>query len=162
MDNNTEIWKEVVGYEGLYWISNFARLKNRLGYISNGYLHNKHGYKKVRLYKNRIKKDLFLHRVVAMAFIENPYNKPVINHIDHNPSNNCVDNLEWCTQKENMMYASKHNRLNRNGVKILDKNTGIVYDSIKLAAEAYNLKPNSLQYTLYRDKNNKSNFAKIY
>ena len=162
MDNINEIWKEVKGYEGLYWVSNLARLKNRFGNITNGYSHNKLGYKKFRLYKDGIKKDLFVHRVVALNFINNTDNKPIVNHIDSNPSNNIVTNLEWCTQKENMTHASKNNRLNSKGVKILDKKTGIIYDSIKLAAEANNILPNTLQYTIYRDKKNKSNFAKVH
>ena len=73
------------------------------------------GYKKVELMTNGryTRRQFFVHRLVAEAFIPNPDNKPHVNHIDGNPSNNNVDNLEWCTPSENLIHAyrvlhSKH------------------------------------------------------
>lgn len=63
------------------------------------------GYKKVELVKNGKKKSYKVHRLVAMAFIDNPENKPEVNHIDGNKINNCVDNLEWVTSSENTIHA---------------------------------------------------------
>lgn len=62
-------------------------------------------YKRVTLCKNSITKRFVIHRLVALAFIPNPFNKPQVNHIDGNPSNNNMENLEWCTQSENMKHA---------------------------------------------------------
>ena len=74
---------------------------------SNKYLkysHTKKGYASVELFNENGSKRLLVHRLVAKAFIPNPFNYPQINHIDENPSNNNVDNLEWCTAKYNMNY----------------------------------------------------------
>ena len=65
------------------------------------------GYLYVDLYNNGKHKRVYIHRLVAQAFIPNPENKPYINHIDGNPRNNNVKNLEWCTPLENVEHASK-------------------------------------------------------
>ena len=64
------------------------------------------GYKSVELFNNNGSKRLLIHRLVAQAFIPNPNNYPQVNHIDENPSNNAVTNLEWCTAKYNMNYGN--------------------------------------------------------
>lgn len=69
--------------------------------------HTGKGYLYVDLYKNGIKQRAYIHRLVAEAFIDNPTNKPYVNHIDGDPSNNNVSNLEWCTPLENVEHASK-------------------------------------------------------
>lgn len=117
-----EIWKDLKGYEGLYKISSLGKIKSldRKRYcghkgskpqLRKGRILKQHydylGYKRVRLSKNSTTKTLTLHRLLAINFIENPYNKPNINHIDGNKSNNSLDNLEWCTQKENSQHAFK-------------------------------------------------------
>lgn len=66
---------------------------------------NKYGYLKVRLRNNGHDKMATIHRLVAESFIPNPNNYCVVNHLDSNPSNNNVDNLEWCTQKENILHG---------------------------------------------------------
>lgn len=83
---------------------------------SNGTVYNKHlkelkkekikgGYLRVTLYKDSKPKHLLVHRLVAQAFIPNPKNLPEINHIDNNPGNNRVENLAWCTAKENSRWS---------------------------------------------------------
>lgn len=107
-----EQWRPIDGYEGLYEISNLGRIKStyRQGCttkflkISN----NGNGYMMVRLCKNGKAKKFFLHRLLAKAFISNPENKPQVNHINENPSDNRLENLEWVTQKENNNHGS-HN-----------------------------------------------------
>jgi len=109
-----EIWRDIKGYEGLYQVSNLGRVKS-LG-RQHGFLYKqdrimkpfktKFNYYKINLYKNGVKKNFFIHRLVALAFIPNPNNYPVINHKDENPSNNYVDNLEWCTVKYNSNYGT--------------------------------------------------------
>lgn len=113
-----EIWKDIPGYEGYYQVSNLGRVKslsrivaNPLGaYISKERIlkltHRKDGYINTSLLKDKVAKKMFVHRLVAMAFIPNPNNYPDINHKDENPSNNCVENLEWCTEKYNLNYGT--------------------------------------------------------
>lgn len=104
-----EIWKDIQGYEGLYQVSNFGNVKSvkRMG-TNGGTLaksYYKIGYEKTLLCKGNKRKTYKTHLLVAQAFIPNPENKPQINHIDGNKQNNCVDNLEWCSAKENMEHA---------------------------------------------------------
>lgn len=113
-----ETWKDVVGYEGLYQASNLGRIK-RILFVNNQVTKkqehilkqttNKHNRKYVSLYKNGVKKTCIVHRIIAKAFIPNPNNYPQINHIDGHPDNNNVDNLEWCTAKQNCIHAYHNN-----------------------------------------------------
>lgn len=106
-----EIWKDVVGYDGLYQVSNLGRVKSVGSYYHKEIILKeqffKQGYSKTTLYKKGKPKSFKTHRLVALAFIHNPENKPQINHKDGNKSNNCVDNLEWVSAKENMQHALK-------------------------------------------------------
>ena len=93
-----EIWKDVVGYEGLYEVSNFGNVRSLFRYKKQlrwDVANNR--YATVQLFKNKIGKRLLVHRLVAEAFLPNPRNLPVVNHKDENKLNNNVDNLEWCT-----------------------------------------------------------------
>lgn len=101
-----EIWKDIVGYEG-YQVSNLGRVKClTTNKILNQYDRNQKGYKAVYLKTNNSFKIFAVHRLVAIHFIPNPNNYPVVNHKDCNPANNCVDNLEWCTVQYNNTYGS--------------------------------------------------------
>jgi hypothetical protein len=102
-----EQWKDIKGYEGFYQVSNLGNVKNikrntirKLKEDNSGYLH-------CLLSANAVRKTFLVHRLVAAAFIDNPENKPFINHINANRSDNCVENLEWCTQKENINHSRK-------------------------------------------------------
>jgi hypothetical protein len=99
-----EEWRDVVGYEGIYKVSNLGNIKNSSGREMSKSYHMK-GYVTARLTKNKIGKTFLIHRIVAMAFIKNENNKPSINHKDGDKKNNKVDNLEWCTQEENVRHA---------------------------------------------------------
>lgn len=108
-----EIWKEIINYENKYWVSNLGRIKsNYSGGKIISFQKNEDGYFKVSLYKKGKTKSFLVHRLVALHFIPNPRGVNTINHIDGNKENNCVDNLEWCTQKENMIHAEKNGLLN--------------------------------------------------
>lgn len=114
-----EIWKDVVGYEGLYQVSNLGKVKSysRVVRCKGGFRtqpskflspqtnKKKNFYNFVRLYKNGISKPFFVHRLVANAFIPNPQNLPQVNHKDGDKRNNIVKNLEWCSASENMRHA---------------------------------------------------------
>ena len=102
-----ETWKAVKGFEGLYQISNFGRVKS-LVYkekILKPITSKTDGYVRIGLHKNRTIYTRTIHRLVAEAFIENPMKKPHVNHIDGNKQNNHVRNLEWCTASENQFHS---------------------------------------------------------
>lgn len=137
-----EIWKDITGYEGLYQVSTFGRVKSIphliRANISGGkriteeYIKNTtvgwHGYVWVVLCKNGKTKTHSVHRLVAIAFIENPNKLPAVNHIDGNKENNAVYNLEWCTNHENQIHAAR-NGLLPNSKKVVCIETGEVYQS---------------------------------
>ena len=113
-----EIWKDIPGYEGKYQISNLGNVmslhfkrsltnKKLLKPMPDG----RYGYLKVMLRDNGNYKMKTIHRLVAEAFIPNPEGKPNVNHIDSNPKNNRADNLEWCTQKENIEYGYRYGNI---------------------------------------------------
>lgn len=104
-----EIWKDVVGYEGLYKISNLGNIISARRNYNKGckYLtpFENNGYDRVTLVVNYKRKNYLVHRLVAEAFIPNVEQKEVVNHIDGNKKNNTVDNLEWVTKQENTFHA---------------------------------------------------------
>lgn len=105
------IFKPIIGYEELYQVANtgdiysnnYGKKKGRFKKLKQGT--HRQGYKLIRLYRNNIWRSFMVHRVVALAFIPNPENKPTVNHKDGNKANNHVDNLEWFTQKEQAAHA---------------------------------------------------------
>lgn len=126
-----EIWKDISGYEGLYQISNFGRVKSLAkhcgfgkGYTTKEIILKPHlrlGYISYTLYKNDIPKAIGAHRLVAIAFIPNPENKPQVNHINGIKTDNSIKNLEWVTNSENVKHAF---------------NTGLKHSSDKQKAKA--------------------------
>lgn len=99
--------KPVVGYEGLYSVTHDGKVYS---HISNKWLRpglNGDGYPTVVLRKNKKPRTIAVHRLVAMAFIENPENKSHVNHIDGDKTNNDYRNLEWVTPSENVLHAYK-------------------------------------------------------
>lgn len=117
-----EIWKDIPGYEGLYKVSNLGNVLSLNNYRrSNSKILKQHisksGYHSVVLSKNQIKKTYRVHRLVAMVFIPNPDNLPFINHKDENKANNCVDNLEWCTDDYNRHYGTMFLRAKLSNIK---------------------------------------------
>lgn len=116
-----EIWKPVVGYEGLYEVSNmgnvFSLLSNRN--LDCGLTTKK--YKRVCLSIEGEKKFHHIHRLVAEAFIPNPEHLPQVNHKDGNKQNNCVENLEWCDNSQNQ-YHAYDTGLKKKKLSSVDKN----------------------------------------
>lgn len=114
MENQTlelenEEWKDIIGYDGDYQISNYGRiksLKRKKPLIMSPILGRTQDYYVIGLTKNNIKKRFSLDRLVAEHFIPNPNNLPEVNHIDENTKNNKVDNLEWVTHSQNIRHSA--------------------------------------------------------
>lgn len=114
------IWVDVRGYEGKYQVSSEGRVRSLdrvtvhkdgvtekvLGKLLN-INYDSHGYSIVTLYSNGQPRTFLVHRLVAQAFIPNPNNLPQVNHIDRDKTNNRVDNLEWISQRGNVVHACK-------------------------------------------------------
>ena len=138
-----EQWLDISGYEGLYQISNFGRVKSF--YFKNPRIlkpHKVKGYSNVELYKNKKKKQFYIHRLVMENFcpIEN-MNVLDVNHKDEDKSNNHISNLEWMTHKGNLNYGSRAEkaRMKMQGknssrskkVRCIEKN--VIYEALREA-----------------------------
>lgn len=110
-----EIWKDIEGYED-YQVSNLGNIRS-LNYRQTGKVQvlklrkDKNGYFRVNLYKDGNRRSYQIHRLVTTAFLPNPDNLPQVNHKDENPSNNRVENLEWCSAKYNANYGTRNQRV---------------------------------------------------
>ena len=147
-----EIWKEVNGYEGLYWISNLGRVKNKHGRILKPGLRS--GYYSVGLMKNKKRVHKRIHRLVAEAFINNPSNLPQVNHKDENKVNNRVENLEWCDNKYNSTYSMGKS------VKCIE--TGVIYCSLREASRATGIPVVSISYALNKKLKTAGDYHWVY
>ena len=143
MTEMNEEWRDAVGYEGLYKVSNKGEVK------SLNYNHtrkekilkpgkNKRGYLSVALFKNGKMKNMKIHRLVCEAFLPNPNNLPQVNHKDENPSNNNVENLEYCDARYNINYGSRNQKVSKAQINDKKKSkavmcveTGVIYQSIR-------------------------------
>ena len=137
---NNEVWKDIVGYEGYYQVSDQGRVRSvdRIITCADGRIRryksrilkfgkNQKGYLLTTLCKDGTQKTFKVHRLVAEAFIPNPDNKPECDHKDKDKTNNCVSNLWWVSTEENWEHGTQ------NGRKIMPVQcieTGIVYKSI--------------------------------
>ena len=171
-----EIWKDIIGYEGLYQISSLGRVKSlprswSFKHWQDGSIitptskerllkpHvSKRGYYIVALSKGKghIKN---IHRLIAQAFIPNPKNLKVINHKDGNKLNNSIDNLEWCTQKENMQHAFNIGLVNtKKPVLQYDINGNYIttWDSAREAKKALKIK--NIEKCCYRERKHAGNY----
>lgn len=143
----TENWNDVVGYEGIYEVSDCGRVRT---HINKTTYTNRHGIRRwkqrylkgkntngrdvrVTLWKNGKHKDFLVHRLVAFAFIPLVEGKGCINHIDGNPKNNCVENLEWCNHLENNRHAFKTGLMSSNMKVKLTNHLGIEYEFISMS-----------------------------
>lgn len=172
-----EIWKPVIGYEGLYEVSNYGNVKSLFRTIKYyradyGRICTKNllermmkfdvtydGYNSVTLTKDRKSKTYLVHRLVAFAFIGNPpEGKDQINHKDGNKQNNFVRNLEWCDQFENAKHALEIGLRQGSMKSIRCVNDGKEFHSITEASNYYHLDHETV--SLHIDKKTFSNYSK--
>lgn len=113
------VWKDVMGYEGIYQVSNYGEVLRLRSLDSRGHLRNskilkqtktKDGYMQLGLHKNGKEQKVLVHQLVAMVFLDNPNNYVEVNHKDENKQNNSVSNLEWCNHKYNANYGTSQAR----------------------------------------------------
>lgn len=168
----TERWVDIQGTSGSYQISDLGRLKS----ISKQWIcgtksvrskpetimvwnQDLAGYSITTLRINGKPKAISLHRMIAIHFIDNPLNKPYVNHVDGNKRNNSIDNLEWCTASENAIHAfsiglnsSPKGEGSHNGVKvkITKKNTGevFIFPTMSIAAKEMGIGINTISQNL--------------
>lgn len=172
MSAKRERWRCIKGYGDKYEVSTTGKVRNIIsgrelalhldgGKDKGSYLHIALWYKNKPTYKT-------IHRLVAETFIPNPEQKPYVNHIDGNKLNNCVENLEWVTAKENMAHARAHNlippvseahraralaqiqRINALAAVPVRASTGVVYPSIAEAARQLHITQTKLESAIRR------------
>lgn len=167
-----EIWKPIKGYENHYSVSNKGRVKSiaRTFIGKNGVekpVHEKilalspskstkrHPIQRysVELWKDNKRKRVFIHRLVAEAFIPNPEGKPQVNHIDGDPSNNNVENLEWVTNSENVKHAYDNGLIksgNEKPIRGINNITGkvLLFDSVAEASRFFDVTPGAIRSAL--------------
>lgn len=153
-----EIWRNIEGFNGAYKVSNMGRVKSLMRrYSRNGKIFkikgkgilknhiNKRGYNYVSLSKREKHKKYKVHRLVANAFIPNPGNKPFIDHIDGNKTNNNVNNLRWCTSKENNNNPITKQKIQK---RIICKDIGVIFESLVEAEKLLNIRRSSISNVL--------------
>lgn len=145
-----EFWLPVFGYENLYEINQFGMVRSipRVFYDKKGRkvivkgriyssrIDKRTGYLSVKLTKNGKQSTRHIHRLLALTFIPNPFNKCCVNHKDGNKLNNSLDNLEWVSHAENNRHAYLQGlKKPSHAKKVKDECTGKILNSIKEAAE---------------------------
>ena len=179
-----EEWRPVVGYEGLYEVSNLGRVRSLDRYIdsvnvfgepykrfSKGrvlkLLYDDKGYQRITLYNGITDKQKLVHRLVAQAYIPNKDNLPEVNHKDQNPANNCVDNLEWCDRIYNVNYSDARERQWRAVSRPIEQLTMdgqhiAYYLGIKTICRKLNMCRNTIQRCLHGRKRHKSAYGYLW
>lgn len=165
-----EEWRDIAGYEGLYQVSSLGRVKSLEREYHCGWFNkqkrkqlevilvmypNRDGYLRCRLCLNGSSKEVYVHRLVAKAFVKNKFNKKEVNHIDGVKSNNSVENLEWATRSENIKHAfSTGLKKNSSAMKsVICNETGEKFESIAEASVKTGVWITNISGVLNRSRN---------
>jgi len=142
---NQTFWKDILGYEGLYKININGEIvslqKRNFGKEISKRI-DRTGYWIVKLKNESKYSSVYIHRLLALAFIDNPLNKPFVNHINGNKQDYCITNLEWVTASENMKHAYQQGlcyRFKSNNRAVIDSCSGKQYESITQASQVYGI-----------------------
>ena len=134
---SNEVWKDIDGYDGKYQVSNLGQIrsthsgkKDRIIILKP--MVQKNGYLYVALWKNNKKKNKLIHRLVALAFVDNPHNYPEVNHKDENKENNISGNLEWCEHIYNMNYGEVKEKISKGNIGKVSWNKGLKCPDVSL------------------------------
>lgn len=151
-----EYFKPVVGYEGLYEVSNLGRVKSlylkgkRRDKIMHPQANIKYTYLQITLRKNGVRKKFPVHRLVAKAFIPPIPDKPFVNHIDCNKQNNNVENLEWCNNQENIQHSFIYG--DRKVTKIRNVQTGQTFKGYDKAGKSIGVSGVAVREAIKRNR----------
>lgn len=145
-----EIFKEIEGFSN-YEVSNFGNVRNKKTGRVLKPKKNNCGYLEVSLRKDGKKKMFYVHRLVAIDFIENPRNKKEVNHINGIKTDNRVENLEWVTHQENQLHSFKYklssNDYKRKKVRCIETNQE--FESILSASRCFECYPMTIRRSIY-------------
>lgn len=161
-DLDGEVWAAVIGYEQFYDVSNMGRVRRVSGYrcrrtfIKKGVV-NRYGYERMCLSKQGVVKIFSTHRLVCTAFISNVLNKPYINHINGIKSDNRAENLEWCTQSENIRHCFKIGTKHKG-----EKNSSAKYSDLEIANVRKDFLNHTGKFKSFHDKNPKFSYSYLY
>lgn len=136
-----ETWKPIPEYEGFYEASDLGRIRSlprttTKGGILKQSINTRNGYCYVSLSKDGKQRQCRVHRLIAATFFEVDPDRPQINHINGDKTNNSIENLEWCTQSENMLHAYESGLEKKRTKKVVDLDSGEIYDSVTDAARS--------------------------
>ena len=158
-----EVWKDVIGYEGLYQVSNLGNVKTcKEKILKKSFTIDL--YHRVNLLNGseNKSKNFRIHRLVAMAFIENLENKETVNHIDGNKQNNNVENLEWATRKEQTQHALRTGLFKPpKCIEVIDIKTKKIYKNAKEISILFNINISTLRAKLNGTRKNNTNYEYV-
>lgn len=159
-----EIWKDIKGYEGQYQVSNLGNVrsfKRGAARVMTKYCVTRHGhtYQFVCLNTNRKNKSMYVHRLVAEAFIPNPHNRPFVDHISRETTDNNVKNLRWATNRENLnnpnTVKARHGNVTKRCRPVIEFRGGVrvaEYPSARAAARATGINQHTISYCCTKSK----------
>lgn len=171
---DTDEWKAIDGYKGVYIVNREGEVINRKLNLTMTSKLDSHGYYILNLSLDGNKTKFYIHRLIATYFIPNPENKPTVNHIDGIKTNNSLSNLEWATYKENNNHAfdtgligkgenhhfyGKKGELCHNSKQVISNDTGQIFESVEAAAIHYGISRPHMSSMLTGSRRNKLNVS---